>query len=199
MPQDDNVLAQHAAQGDHRAFAELIRRHYSALEQAARSFGIPETDIEDVVQETCISAWRHLSDYDPARPFRAWLFRIGLNKMRDLYRFRKVRSFLFGALRLDRGEAAQLSDTAPSPEQHAAVRHELAQVTAVLGKLESDMREALVLTAIVGLSHPEAAEALGVTAKTIEGRVKRARLKLAQCLEHGSDASAVEGKGDRAP
>lgn len=179
---DDAHLARRAVKGDTRAFGVLMRRHEAGLAQAARSFGIPETDIDDVVQETCLAAWRHLADYDTARPFRAWLFRIALNKMRDLHRFRKVRDFLFGAFGLDRPEAASLQDHAPSPEQRAETHGELARIAAVLHCLDRDMREALVLTAIVGLSQGEAAEALNTTPKGIEGRVTRARAKLAAQL-----------------
>ncbi|HEY9131766.1 MAG TPA: sigma-70 family RNA polymerase sigma factor [Dyella sp.] len=187
-PADDAALARLAIQGDTRAFGELVRRHEAGLAQAARSFGIPETDVDDVVQETCLTAWRHLADYDPTRPFRAWLFRIALNKMRDLYRFRKVRDFLFGAFGLDKAEAASLRDRAPSPEQRAETLAELAEVRVVLQRLDRDMREALVLTAIVGLSQAEAAEALQTTPKGVEGRVTRARAKLAALLkERGSE------------
>ncbi|CAH0447043.1 RNA polymerase sigma factor CnrH [Ralstonia syzygii subsp. syzygii] len=181
----DNTLARQATGGDHGAFGVLVRRHGAALAQAARSFGIPATDIDDVVQDTFVAAWRALGDYDDTRPFRAWLFQIGLNKMRDLYRFRKVRHFLFGADDLEHAESAHspgLTDPRPGPERHIAARRELARVVAVLDKLDRGSREAIVLTAIVGMSQPEAAAALGMSLKAIEGRISRARAKLASVL-----------------
>lgn len=55
-----------------RAFKEmLVDRYGVAVAQAARSFGIPETDVDDVVQETFIAAWKALGDYDENRLFRA--------------------------------------------------------------------------------------------------------------------------------
>lgn len=182
--ESDNLLAKRAADGDQRAFGLLVQRHGTALAQAGRSFGIPETDIDDVVQETFVAAWRALDDFDDARPFRAWLFRIGINKMRDLRRFRRVRNFLFRAEDLDSPELSPVvADPQPGPERSAAARRELARVVAILDKLDTGSREAIVLTAIVGMSQPEAAAALGMTPKAIEGRIARARAKLAMLID----------------
>ena len=179
------MFARRAAHGDQRAFKVLVDRYGTAVAQAARSFGIPETDVDDVVQETFVAAWKALGDYDENRPFRAWLFGIAMNKMRDLYRFRKVRNFLFGALDLLSPDTPEQADSAPGPERETAARRELARVTQTLSMLPRDQREAIVLTAMVGLTQPEAAAALGVSLKALEGRITRARGKLAALVERG--------------
>jgi len=74
-----------------------------------------------------------------------------------------------------------VSDQA-GPEQSASSSLELASVMRVLDSIDPALREALVLTAFVGLSQVEAAAALGISLKTIEGRVLRARAKLASAL-----------------
>lgn len=178
----DNELAVRAVDGDHRAYSVLVRRHAPSLAQAARGFGVPETDVDDVVQDTFVAAWRRLCDYDPVRPFRGWLFRIGLNKIRDLHRSRRVRRFLFGASPIDGAKALALPTDEPGPERQAAAVLDLRAVQAVLAQLDRDLREALVLTAITGLSQPEAALALGTSVKAIEGRVLRARRRLSELL-----------------
>ena len=112
-----------------------------------------------------------------------------MNKMRDLLRFRKVRHFLFGALGLqgddgnDQAEAPQLADPVAGPERTVAARRELDLVVRTLDRLERGQREALVLTAIVGLSQPEAALAMGVTAKALERRIARGRAALAALID----------------
>jgi RNA polymerase sigma-70 factor (ECF subfamily) len=181
--QSDNDLAVRAASGDRRAFAILVRRHSTGIAKAARGFGLPETDIDDVLQEAFVATWRRLCDYDPARPFRAWLFQIAINKMRDIRRHRRVRGFLFGAATLDDGAAQGVADDAPGPEQHALASQELVHIRSVLDGLDRDLREALVLTAIVGMSQVEAAIALNTSQKGIEGRVARARRQLSASLE----------------
>lgn len=184
----DSALALRASNGDDRAFKALVQRHAAGLAQAARSFGLPETDLDDVVQETFVAAWRALEDYDQSRPFRAWLFGVGLNKMRDLYRFRKVRHFLFGAVDFDNSELPPIEADQPGPEREVAARRELALVTKTLDRLPREQREAIVLTAIVGLSQHEAASALGLTVKALEGRVARAREKLTHLIaQSGGD------------
>jgi RNA polymerase sigma-70 factor (ECF subfamily) len=172
-PDPDTILAAQAARGDRRAYSALVSRHGGALAQAARAFGMPETDVDDVVQETFIAAWRHLASYDPARPFRGWLFRIALNKMRDLRRRHRVRAFLFGAVRIDEGP--DVADDAPDAERHVAATRELAAIRAKLRGLDGGLGEALVLTAIMGMTQAEAAVALNISAKSVEGRVARAR------------------------
>lgn len=179
----DNDLARRALSGDRRAFSVLVRRHAPSLAQTARSFGLPETDIDDVVQEAFVAAWRHLGEYDARRPFRGWLFRIALNKMRDLRRFRRVRRFFFGAGGLDSLETLAQRDPGPDPERQVIAIVDLQSVQKVLEQLDRELREAIVLTAIVGLSQPEAAMALGTSVKSIEGRVARARRCLSELLE----------------
>jgi RNA polymerase sigma factor CnrH len=178
----DNELAVRAVSGDRRAYGKLVKRHAASLAQAARSFGVPETDVDDLVQEAFLAAWRHLGDYDATRPFRGWLFRIALNKMRDLHRFRRVRRFLFSASNLDSAESLSLPDDEPDPERRAIAAADLRAVQKILGGLDRDLRDALILTAVVGLSQPEAAVALGTSVKGIEGRVGRARQRLSELL-----------------
>jgi RNA polymerase sigma-70 factor (ECF subfamily) len=142
-----------------------------------RSFGAPPGEADDLVQEVFIRAWRALGDYDRRRPFRAWLFQIALNRTRDAYRRRKVRDFFFGAKELDEG-VLQVGDETPDPETQTHDRRVLADVAAALADLPEDQRAALVLTSVSGLSYPEAAAAMGVTVKAIEGRIARARQRL---------------------
>ncbi|EIZ81251.1 RNA polymerase sigma factor cnrH [Novosphingobium sp. Rr 2-17] len=177
----DEEWVRRATKGDRRGYSTLVHRYARRLAQAARGFGLPETDVDDVVQETFVSAWRNLGLYDPSLPFRPWLFRIATNKMRDHRRRRSVRSFLFGASDIDEG--LRIADDAPNPEQTMIAVLDLARIKATLNLLETPLREALVLTALVGLSQSEAAQSLNVSVKAVETRVARARRKLARLIE----------------
>jgi RNA polymerase sigma-70 factor (ECF subfamily) len=182
-PNDDGRLAGRAARGDRVAFAQLVRRYGPALTQFARLSGTPETDVDDIVQDAFIAAWRRLDNYDEARPFRAWLFRIAINKIHDLRRGRRVRRFLFAAEQIETSEASMLADPAPGPEREALARRRLEDIKRMMGGLDPELRDAIILTAILGLSQGEAAETLGISLKSIEGRVARARRQLALMLE----------------
>jgi len=196
---DDSRLAARAASGDRNAFAHLVRKYGPALAQFARVSGTPETDVDDIVQETFISAWRALDAYDEARPFRAWMFRIAINKIHDLRRSRRVRRFLFAASEIDTNEAATLIDPAPGPERESLARRVFDQTKQILDRIEPGARDAIVLTAISGLSQAEAAEALGTSVKAIEGRVARGRRQLAILLEDSNENSLAAKGGPPQP
>lgn len=177
----DAALAMLAIDGDRRAYSVLMTRYGGSVAQAARAFGMPETDVDDVVQESFIAAWRNLAQYDPARSFRGWLFRIAVNKMRDISRRRRVRAFLFGADPVE--DRIHIADDAPDQERITIAGQDLASIRAILSQLDGGIGEALILTAIVGMSQSEAAIALNISVKSVEGRVARARTKLAHLLQ----------------
>jgi RNA polymerase sigma factor (sigma-70 family) len=146
---------------------------------ARESVGDPHEAL-DVTQETFIAASRPLGRYDHGRPFLAWLKHIALNKCRDWGRRRKVRAFFTRAVPLEM--AFDVSDDAIPADVQAADRAELARVTACHIRLPSRLREALVLRTIDGLGQAEAADVLGVSEKTVETRLYRARGKLKEML-----------------
>src|SRR5262245_6854783 len=81
-PMTDADLVARAIAGDAEAFAVLVTRHHAAcLRYAAHALGDP-TEAEDVVQETLLRAHRSLGRYEERQQFRAWLFRILVNRCR---------------------------------------------------------------------------------------------------------------------
>jgi RNA polymerase sigma-70 factor (ECF subfamily) len=190
--ESDAAVAGRATAGEHRAFTELMRRHKAAVYRIAwRHLGDAD-EAFDVVQDVFVKAWRSLDRYDPERPFSTWLFRITVNACRDRLRRRAVRSFFFGAASLDEPHAAQVADDSASPEARTAERENLRRVVAALARVPAGAREAFLLCAVEGLSHREAAEALGVTIKAVETRVARARKQIADELgQHGDDAGSA--------
>lgn len=174
---DDAELVARAMAGDRSAFVDLFRHHGPSVAKLTRAYRAPASEVEDVVQEVFLSAWRRLADYDRQRPFRAWLFAIALNRVRDMARRRRVRAFFFGASELDDG-ATRIEAEAPDPETQAHHRLALEEVSRRIANLPEDQRTALVLTAVSGLSQQDAAAALKITVKALEGRIARARQRL---------------------
>ena len=176
----DGELAALALAGRQDAYRELLARHRDAVFRLVRaSVGDPHEAI-DVTQETFIAAFSVLGRYDHGRPFVAWLKHIALNKCRDWGRRRKVRAFFTRAVPLEM--AFDVSDDAIPADVQAADRAELARVTTAISRLPSRLREALVLRTIDGLGQAEAADVLGVSEKTVETRLYRARGKLKAML-----------------
>lgn len=141
-------------------------------------------EAEDALQSALASVWVSRARLDPARPVAAYLTTVALNKCRDRLRRRKVSHFLsFGMSEAN----VTIAAGNPSSETEISDRQTLQAVSSAIERLPFKMREALVLVTVEGRSQREAAELLGVTEKTIETRVYRARQRLRKLLARYSD------------
>jgi RNA polymerase sigma factor CnrH len=163
-----DALAAQAQSGDRAAFAALLRALGPKLIAVVRAQAIPESDLDDVLQEAALRLWRNLADYRPDLAFAAWAVTVAANVARDWRRRRKVRAFWFGAAPLE--DAAHLAFEHESPD----LAGQIALQTAI-ADLPDSLRLPLLLTAVAGLTHAEAGRELGLTAKAVELRVARAK------------------------
>lgn len=159
------------------AFAALMRRHKQPLYRLILAqIGDPDEAL-DLLQESFVAAHAALSRYDRDRSLRAWLARIAINKCRDWHRRRRVRHMLARVLPIEAGE--RVADGAADTETNAIGRDDLARTLADIARLPAPLREPLLLCTIHELSQAEAAQALGISAKAVETRIRRARAALA--------------------
>ena len=183
---DDLDLARQAAGGEDRAFTLLMRRHKEALYRFVRRYvGEPDAAYE-VVQETFVAAWRAVDRFDGRRPFPTWLRAIALNKCRDRGRRLAVRRAILGERDLDGAEARSRADPGATPEEALARAEAVARLDRAIARLPAKLKEPLLLTWFEEMSQQEAGDLLGVSAKTIEMRVYRARQQLAALLSERS-------------
>jgi RNA polymerase sigma factor (sigma-70 family) len=178
----DSELARRAAAGDDRAYADLVRRHQDGLYRLLRRYVGDPDDAYEATQEAFIAAWTALRRYDPERPFGAWLRTIAINKARDRGRRALVRRVLFSAQPAHEAETLAAADPEPGAEEDLIRREREAALDRVIAALPAKLRAPLVLTAFDGRSQAEAAAILGVSVKTVEMCVYRARKKLAEAL-----------------
>jgi RNA polymerase sigma-70 factor (ECF subfamily) len=177
----DGELATFSTAGRQAAFAEIVRRYRQPVFRLARASVGDADEALDLVQETFVAAHQALSRYDGARPMRTWLSAIALNKCRDWARKRAVRRFLSFAVPIG-GEAEAVVDDQVPTDDAVADRRELDRVTRAIATLPGNLREALVLRTIEGLSQAETAETLSISEKAVETRVHRARARLLEKL-----------------
>jgi RNA polymerase sigma-70 factor (ECF subfamily) len=178
----DLDLARRAAAGEDRAFTALMRRHKEPLYRFVRRY-VGEPDLAyEVVQESFVAAWRSLQRFDGRRSFGVWLRAIALNKCRDRGRRLAVRRAVLGDRDLDSLEATRQPDGAPTPEAALATREELRRLDRAIARLPEKLKEPLLLTWFEELSQQEAGQILGISAKAVETRTYRARLRLAELL-----------------
>ncbi len=178
----DTQLAVLAAGGDDQAFAQLVRRHQDGVYRLLRRYLGSADEAYEASHEAFVAAWRALPKYDPNRAFGPWLRTIAINKARDRGRRLRVRRLVFGTKSLEDAFALEKPDLAPSADEDLILRERLTALDRAIAALPSRLKEALLLTAIEGLSQQEAGAILGVSAKTIETRAYRARKRLVQAL-----------------
>jgi RNA polymerase sigma-70 factor (ECF subfamily) len=147
-----------AQRGDRDAYARLLTELVDVVRAfLARRFG--RTDfVDDCVQESLFAVHRARHTYDASRPFRAWLFAIVRYKAIDMLRYRE--SYADALERARDSAANEASDT-----------HDVGDV---IGALEPKLRDALVMTKLLGHSTREAAAKAGVSEGAMKVRVHRA-------------------------
>lgn len=173
----DGELATLSLAGRQAAFAEIMNRYRQPIFRLIRMSIGDEDEAFDLSQETFIAAHQALARFDPERSMRTWLSAIAVNKCRDWARKRAVRRFLSFGNGL--GSAADLvPDGKAAIDDAASDRQELSRVAEAIAALKSDLREALILRTIEGLSQSDTAGVLGISEKAVETRLHRARAKL---------------------
>ncbi|GGO99615.1 RNA polymerase sigma factor [Stakelama pacifica] len=177
---DEQGLVEDVRSGSRTAFGRLVEPHLPRLLGLARRMLGSSEEAEDAVQTALASTWVARAKLDPAQPVAAYLTTVTLNKCRDRLRRRKAARFLsFGLFDMDLPVAAGT----PDAETEIGDRQTLESVSRAIERLPVKLREALVLVTIDGRSQREAAELLGVTEKTIETRIYRARQRLREKLD----------------
>lgn len=182
----DGELAALTLAGRQSAFAEIMRRHREPIYRTIRGYVGSSEDALDLVQECFVAAYKRLDSFDQARPLRAWLARIAINKCRDWSRRRAVRRLLFSAATAQ--DEALLADPAPPLDEAAADREELDRLWRAIADLPRNLKEPLVLRVIDELSQAEVAAVLRISEKAVETRVYRARKRLSALRDRASDA-----------
>src|SRR2546430_11807390 len=142
--------------GDEQAAAELVRRHARTLARFLAGAGAQEADLDDLVQDTFIRAFRSIARFRGDCQFRTWLLTIGGNVLKDAGR------------RWSRHRVVPLDDALRDPD---GTPHDQAEAGEVegrlvegLGRLPRLQREVFLLRAQQGLEYEEIARALGTTA-----------------------------------
>jgi RNA polymerase sigma-70 factor (ECF subfamily) len=175
------MLVEQALAGRQVGFTGLMQRHRDAVFRLARSHVGEQSDALDVTQECFVAAFAALHRFDTTRSFRSWILRIALNKCHDWARRRAVRRFFSFARPLD--EAGAIADADLDPEAALASSGEVARIQQALSALPANLKEPLILCALEGMSQEQAATVLGISRKTVETRIYRARQKLSAELE----------------
>ena len=143
----------------------------------------------DLLQDTCVRVYKYIGNYDESKPFTTWLFSIAINLCRSQARKARLRSSysLDTVVNAETGATYHdtLADKNPGTEDIAGARQQLRKVNAEIERLPHKLKSALIAFAIEGNTQEECAAMLGITPKTLETRVYRARKILTDKLKLG--------------
>jgi RNA polymerase sigma-70 factor (ECF subfamily) len=184
----DALLVERAQRGDHHAFEMLVVKYQRRVERLISRMVRDSGLVEDVAQESFIRAWRALPQFRGDSAFYTWLYRIAVNTAKKALMERK-RDPLVNESTLvspEEGEEPsrvenELSD-GETPEAVLASKEIAATVNAAIDALSEDLRQAIVLREIEGLSYEEIAEVMNCPIGTVRSRIFRAREAIATRL-----------------
>ncbi|OIP70719.1 MAG: RNA polymerase subunit sigma [Oscillatoriales cyanobacterium CG2_30_44_21] len=181
-------LCQTEAQTNRSAFAELMQRNQSYVDQVLYKLAPDWQDRADLAQEVWLRVYRNIKRLQEPEKFRGWLSRIATNLFYDELRKRKR---VGNSVSLDApfksGDGDEMTwdlpSTAPSPIETMSTQEFYEQLRLAIQDLPASFRETIVLREIQGLPYEEIAELTGVSLGTVKSRIARARLKLQAQLQ----------------
>jgi RNA polymerase sigma-70 factor, ECF subfamily len=181
-PQDsDQMLVARTVAGDQRAYELLVLKYQRRIERLIGRMVRDVDLVEDIAQETFIRAYRALGQFRGEAQFYTWLYRIAVNTAKkalgDLKRDPLVSE---AALRGsdDEDETSSVENeltSAETPETVLAAKEIAAAVNAAMEALPDELRQAVTLREIEGLSYEEIAEVMNCPIGTVRSRIFRAR------------------------
>lgn len=171
----DNELARRAGGGDRDAFADLVRRHYDGIYRLAYRWCHSRADAQDIAQEVCLKLADKIGSFDGRSAFTTWCYRIVINTAKDFARRCGTRQRHEAAFAQSQAEDGPNPGPARDDDPHEPLQR-------ALDRLSEKQKSAVLLVLGQGMSHREAAQALGCFEATVSWRIHQARKKLGRLL-----------------
>lgn len=182
----DQLLVERVQSGDKQAFDVLVAKYQRRLLRLVSRLVHNPAEAEDVVQETFIKAYRALRNFRGESAFYTWLYRIGINSAKNFLvtQGRYLSSSTDTELGLAEvmGDGDQLRDI-NTPEAMLASKQVALAVNAAMDTLPLELRVAIVLREIEGLSYEEISAIMVCPIGTVRSRIFRAREAVAEKLK----------------
>lgn len=190
----DQILVERAQAGDRHAFDQLVSKYQRKLGRLLSRFIRDTAEIEDVTQEAFIKAYRALPSFRGDSAFYTWLYRIGINTAKNYLVAQGRRaptSTQFDSEEAETFESADQLRDINTPESLLMSKQIGETVNSAIDALPEELRRAIVLREIDGLSYEEIADMMDCPIGTVRSRIFRAReavaLKLRPLLDIAPD------------
>lgn len=173
--------------GDRGEFARLVEAYSPMIYRLGSKMLDNPQDVEDMLQETFIKAYRHLSDFDGRSSLSTWLYRIATNEALMALRRKRPEMISFDEPQADETEPQeplQIVDWCCMPEEELMSSEGRAYLDQAVESLPASLRLVFLLRDIEGLTTRETAEVLNLSEMAVKTRLSRARLQLREILSN---------------
>jgi RNA polymerase sigma-70 factor, ECF subfamily len=173
----DQELVVRVQQGDKKAFDLLVLKYQLRVSKLVSRFLRNQSDVPDVVQDAFIKAYRALPNFRGESAFYTWLYRIAINTAKNhlVAQSRKNPANSIDAQDAEDYGASEWLKEYASPEREALASELETIIHKAMGDLPPDLREAITLREIEGLSYEEIAAVMDCPVGTVRSRIFRAR------------------------
>lgn len=190
----DQALVERAQRGDQKAFGMLVEKYQRKLGRLLSRMMRDQAEVEDVVQESFIKAYRALPNFRGDSAFYTWLYRIGINTAKNYLVSMGRRPQISRDVEIEDAENFEDGDelrTMETPETELMTKEIAKTVNDTMMSLPDELRTAITLRELEGLSYEEIATMMNCPIGTVRSRIFRARetiaLKLRPLLDTPED------------
>ena len=188
LPDVDAPLIDRVKQGDVKAFEMLVVKYQRRVERLVARMVRDVDIVQDITQETFIRAYRAIPQFRGESAFYTWLYRIAVNTAKKALLQLKRDPLVTESARLSRDDEDETSRVeneltdGETPDAVLASKQVARAVNLAVEALSEDLRQAITLREIEGLSYEEIAEMMNCPIGTVRSRIFRAREAIAQRL-----------------
>ena len=173
-PDSDVMLVQRTLAGESRAFDMLVIKYQRRVERLIGRMVRDSDLVQDIAQETFIRAYRALAQFRGDAQFYTWLYRIAVNTAKKHLMEMKRDPLIFQSQMKSADDDSNVADT-ETPEAVLASKEIAQAVNAAMDALPEELRMAITLREVDGLSYDAIAQALDCPIGTVRSRIFRAR------------------------
>ena len=181
----DQALVERTQRGDQKAFGMLVEKYQRKLGRLLSRMVRDQAEVEDVVQESFIKAYRALPNFRGDSAFYTWLYRIGINTAKNYLVSLGRRPQVSHDVEIEDAENFEDAEelrTAETPETEMMTKEIAKTVNETVMSLPDELRTAITLREIEGLSYEEIATLMNCPIGTVRSRIFRARETIAAKL-----------------
>lgn len=179
----DGAIIEKILSGNSSLFELLIRRYNTVLYRIAKSYGYTHQDCEDLMQETHISAYTHLSHFEGRASYKTWVSKIMINKCLYNLKYGYSKKEVPTATLRDPNNHLMSSSKINQPETILMNREMAYILEKSIETLPIPQRTVFILREVEGFSVQETADMLSITPINVKVRMNRAKAMLRKEIE----------------